>query len=179
MTTVWDLSADHWLTAACDLVGRNLTRDEWRQHVGTQQLSRDLRVRTTVATMNPDIATRLAAAAGNRGRAQGCRRGHQGIPRQLVRCPTCDDTGSMTATHKVGVAPSEGTAAPCPYCGGLDSRGRARNDPEWVAWHCYAGDAERYCRNLKDDPTSIDETHGACGYRIILPLRLPPLRPDR
>jgi DNA-binding beta-propeller fold protein YncE len=34
-TTVWDLSADHWLAAACDLVGRNLTRDEWRQHMGS------------------------------------------------------------------------------------------------------------------------------------------------
>lgn len=36
-TTVWDLSADHWLIAACDLVGRNLTRDEWHQHVGTSR----------------------------------------------------------------------------------------------------------------------------------------------
>ena len=42
-TTVWDLSADRWLTAACDLVGRNLTRDEWRQHIGSS------RYRTTCA----------------------------------------------------------------------------------------------------------------------------------
>ena len=35
MTTVWDLSADHWLAAACDVVGRSLTRDEWRQYVGS------------------------------------------------------------------------------------------------------------------------------------------------
>jgi hypothetical protein len=32
---VWDLSADHWIAAAYNLVGRNLTRDEWRQLVGT------------------------------------------------------------------------------------------------------------------------------------------------
>jgi WD40 repeat protein len=35
LTTVWDLAPEHWLAAACDLVSRNLTRDEWRQHVGS------------------------------------------------------------------------------------------------------------------------------------------------
>jgi WD40 repeat protein len=35
LTTVWDLSPDHCLAAACALVGRNLTRDEWRQYVGS------------------------------------------------------------------------------------------------------------------------------------------------
>ncbi len=35
-TVIWDLSARHWFTAACDLVGRNLTRAEWQQHLGTR-----------------------------------------------------------------------------------------------------------------------------------------------
>ena len=33
-TAVWDLDPQHWLDAACDLVGRNLTRDEWDQYLG-------------------------------------------------------------------------------------------------------------------------------------------------
>ena len=33
-TAIWDLEPDHWLDAACDLVGRNLTRDEWEQYLG-------------------------------------------------------------------------------------------------------------------------------------------------
>jgi hypothetical protein len=32
----WDLRPSSWVAAACRLVGRNLTRAEWRQHVGTR-----------------------------------------------------------------------------------------------------------------------------------------------
>jgi DNA-binding SARP family transcriptional activator/WD40 repeat protein len=31
---VWDLDPEHWVVAACELAGRNLTRDEWDQYVG-------------------------------------------------------------------------------------------------------------------------------------------------
>jgi WD40 repeat protein len=31
---VWTLDPDDWLEAACDVVGRNLTEDEWTQHMG-------------------------------------------------------------------------------------------------------------------------------------------------
>jgi DNA-binding SARP family transcriptional activator/WD40 repeat protein len=31
---VWDLRVDRWQEAACEIAGRNLTRDEWRTHVG-------------------------------------------------------------------------------------------------------------------------------------------------
>jgi hypothetical protein len=31
---VWDLDPDHWATAACQVAGRNLTRDEWEAHIG-------------------------------------------------------------------------------------------------------------------------------------------------
>jgi hypothetical protein len=31
---VWDLDPDHWVEAACDLAGRNLTQAEWDQHIG-------------------------------------------------------------------------------------------------------------------------------------------------
>ena len=34
-TAVWDLEPTRWLEAACDLVGRNLTRDEWDQYMGS------------------------------------------------------------------------------------------------------------------------------------------------
>jgi WD40 repeat protein len=30
----WDLRPETWVRAACDIVGRDLTRAEWRQHVG-------------------------------------------------------------------------------------------------------------------------------------------------
>jgi WD40 repeat protein len=33
-TAIWDLEPEHWLEAACDVVGRNLTRDEWEQYLG-------------------------------------------------------------------------------------------------------------------------------------------------
>ncbi len=35
-TVIWDLSAQRWFAEACDLAGRNLTRAEWRQHLGTR-----------------------------------------------------------------------------------------------------------------------------------------------
>ena len=31
---VWDLDPAHWLTAACELAGRNLTQDEWATYIG-------------------------------------------------------------------------------------------------------------------------------------------------
>ena len=34
ITAVWDLDPDHWLAAACQLVGRNLTAEEWDQYMG-------------------------------------------------------------------------------------------------------------------------------------------------
>jgi WD40 repeat protein len=34
-TVVWDLQPSHWLTAACAVVGRNLTRAEWSQYFGS------------------------------------------------------------------------------------------------------------------------------------------------
>jgi WD40 repeat protein/class 3 adenylate cyclase len=34
-TAIWDLRPSRWLDAACDLVGRDLTREEWRQHMGS------------------------------------------------------------------------------------------------------------------------------------------------
>ncbi len=30
----WDLDPAHWETAACELAGRNLTREEWDRHLG-------------------------------------------------------------------------------------------------------------------------------------------------
>jgi WD40 repeat protein len=33
-TAVWDLEPAHWLAAACQLVGRNLTTEEWDQYMG-------------------------------------------------------------------------------------------------------------------------------------------------
>lgn len=33
-TVVWDLEPSHWLDAACDLVGRNLTQAEWDLYLG-------------------------------------------------------------------------------------------------------------------------------------------------
>jgi hypothetical protein len=31
---VWDLDPEHWMTAACEVAGRNLTRDEWDLYIG-------------------------------------------------------------------------------------------------------------------------------------------------
>ena len=31
---IWDLDPDHWVTAACELASRNLTREEWEAYVG-------------------------------------------------------------------------------------------------------------------------------------------------
>ena len=31
---VWDLDPDHWVDAACQLAGRNLTHAEWDQYIG-------------------------------------------------------------------------------------------------------------------------------------------------
>ena len=31
---VWDLDPEHWVTAACELAGRNLTQDEWTTYIG-------------------------------------------------------------------------------------------------------------------------------------------------
>jgi WD40 repeat protein len=31
---VWDLDPEHWVTAACELAGRNLTPDEWDTYIG-------------------------------------------------------------------------------------------------------------------------------------------------
>ncbi len=32
--TVWDLDPKHWVIAACKVVGRNLTRQEWETNIG-------------------------------------------------------------------------------------------------------------------------------------------------
>ena len=32
-TSIWDLDPDHWVTAACAMAGRNLTRQEWDTHL--------------------------------------------------------------------------------------------------------------------------------------------------
>ena len=34
-TQIWDLDPAHWMSAACRVAGRNLTREEWTAHVGT------------------------------------------------------------------------------------------------------------------------------------------------
>jgi hypothetical protein len=31
---VWDLDPSHWISAACGIAGRNLTRDEWKTYLG-------------------------------------------------------------------------------------------------------------------------------------------------
>ena len=31
---VWDLDPSHWITAACAVAGRNLTREEWDHYLG-------------------------------------------------------------------------------------------------------------------------------------------------
>ena len=31
---VWDLDPEHWVTAACELAGRNLNQDEWDTYIG-------------------------------------------------------------------------------------------------------------------------------------------------
>ena len=33
-TQIWDLDPAHWVSAACGVAGRNLTRDEWATHIG-------------------------------------------------------------------------------------------------------------------------------------------------
>ena len=32
--TIWDLDPEHWVTAACAIAGRNLTREEWTTYIG-------------------------------------------------------------------------------------------------------------------------------------------------
>jgi WD40 repeat protein len=32
-STLWDVAPDHWLSAACKVAGRDLTRTEWRQYI--------------------------------------------------------------------------------------------------------------------------------------------------
>jgi hypothetical protein len=148
--------------------------------------------RGSVGAMKPDLATRLAAVVGNRVSVVDADAIVREFLAQIVRCLACDDTGSITVGHDVSIATwtalgnavvdpviAAGTVGPCPTCGGKDSRGRVRHDPERVGWHCFAGRAEPDCRAVKDDPTRIDEAHSGCGYRIILPLRLPPLRPGQ
>ena len=142
--------------------------------------------------MKPDVAIRLAAVVGEGVTVPQADAIIREFLAQIVRCPACDDTGSMTVGHDVSIATTDrlgqavsepmieaGTVGPCPYCGGPDSKGRARHDPEFAAWHCFAGATARDCREIKDNPTSIDEIHAACGYRIVLPIRLPPARTDK
>jgi len=142
--------------------------------------------------MKPDLATRLAAVVGPGVSVADADAIVREFLAQIVRCPACDDTGSITVGHDVSITTrtalgnsvidpviEAGTVGPCPNCGGKDSRGRVRHDPESVGWHCFTGRAAADCRALKDDPTRIDEAHSACGYRIILPLRLPPLRSEQ
>jgi len=31
---IWDLDPDHWVAAACQMAGRNLTREEWGTYIG-------------------------------------------------------------------------------------------------------------------------------------------------
>ncbi len=31
---IWDLDPARWETAACEVAGRNLTREEWETHIG-------------------------------------------------------------------------------------------------------------------------------------------------
>ena len=31
---LWDLQPEHWVTAACAIAGRNLTKQEWDTYVG-------------------------------------------------------------------------------------------------------------------------------------------------
>jgi WD40 repeat protein len=33
-THIWDLDPTHWVSAACGIAGRNLTREEWATHIG-------------------------------------------------------------------------------------------------------------------------------------------------
>ena len=33
-TQIWDLDPTHWVSAACGVAGRNLTREEWATHIG-------------------------------------------------------------------------------------------------------------------------------------------------
>lgn len=34
-TQIWNLDPQTWITATCQLAGRNLTRDEWDAHIGS------------------------------------------------------------------------------------------------------------------------------------------------
>ena len=142
--------------------------------------------------MKPDLATRLAAVTGDNVPVPQAHAIIQEFLAQIIRCPACDDTGSITVGHNVSIPTVDhlgqavtdplikaGTVAPCPNCGGTDRKGRTRHDPEFVAWHCFARATEHECRRIKDDPTCIDEHHAACGYRIVLPLRLPRLAADQ
>ena len=142
--------------------------------------------------MKSDFATRFAAIAGEGVTVPQADAIIREFLAQVIRCPTCDDTGSITVGRDVSIPTKDhygnavtdplteaGTVSPCPYCGGPDSKGRARHDPEFVAWHCFAGQAAQECRRLKEDPTGISEVHAVCGYRVILPFRLPPLRSEQ
>ena len=138
--------------------------------------------------MKPDLATRLAAVTADGVSISEAHSIIQEFLAQIIRCPACDDTGSIVVGHNVSIPTVDhlgqsvtdplikaGTVGRCPTCGGTDRKGRTRHDPEYVAWHCFARAAEQECRAAKDDPTRIDEQHAACGYRIVLPLRMPRL----
>lgn len=43
--SVWDLSIESWQEHACKLVGRNLTQDEWKQHLGGRPYRETCRAR--------------------------------------------------------------------------------------------------------------------------------------
>ncbi len=38
--SIWDLSVSGWIRRACDLAGRNLTRQEWSEYVGAEPYQR-------------------------------------------------------------------------------------------------------------------------------------------
>jgi hypothetical protein len=141
--------------------------------------------RSTFATMKREMAERLAATAldGREGAkhvtVEQVRIIVSEYLKQLVRCPACDDEGTIsfreidlqvkehghTMTQNRYV--EEGTIGPCPMCGGLDRDHSPRHDREWVRWLCVDGWNEVDCRQNRRNQ---DQAHAGCGYRIMLPL---------
>jgi len=134
--------------------------------------------------MKPDIATRLAATVVEGVTTADADAIIQEFLAQVIRCPACDDTGSITVARAISFATKvrgaevsdayieAGTVGPCPRCGGQDS-GRVRHDPEFVVWHCFVGFAERDCKAVKADPKAFASEHAMCGHRVALPVPLP------
>lgn len=130
---------------------------------------------TTVHSVKPETAQRLAATATEGLTTAQARAVILEYLAQLARCPVCDNTGRFTYDREVPVNLSDrphgmpessyitpGATSPCPRC--LDGHG----DPEFVAWHCWHDRMERDCRHAQQGGSGVDGDHERCGYRIVL-----------